>query len=250
MLAEKKGEKGKYIVLDGKQRLLALLQFTGNAVDKDENNNFKLGGLDVLEDLKGMTYAQMDGNFIAQGQVDALLNQTIRTVVIRNWSSRAFLHLVFLRLNTSSVPLSPQELRQALIPGEFVNFADDRSAESEPLRKLLGNKGPDYRMRDVELLVRYLGFQCFLPEYAGNLSAFLDITCERLNDTWGGVENSIITLCNEFDAAIKAGEEIFGEGHVGRKWTEQNFEKRLNRAVLDVITFYFSDPTIREAAFS
>ncbi|WP_187272410.1 DUF262 domain-containing protein [Methylobacterium sp. WL9] len=37
VLAEKRNERGKYIVLDGKQRLLSLLQFVGDA--EGENNN-------------------------------------------------------------------------------------------------------------------------------------------------------------------------------------------------------------------
>jgi hypothetical protein len=47
------------------------------------------------------------------------------TVVLRNWKTEDFLYLVFLRLNTGNVLLSPQELRQALHPGPFFVFAND-----------------------------------------------------------------------------------------------------------------------------
>ncbi|WP_283206809.1 DUF262 domain-containing protein [Methylobacterium thuringiense] len=49
VLAEKRNERGKYIVLDGKQRLLSLLQFVGDA--EGENNNFALLGLEARADL-------------------------------------------------------------------------------------------------------------------------------------------------------------------------------------------------------
>jgi hypothetical protein len=50
VLAEKKGLRGQFIVLDGKQRLLTLLQFTGNA--EGPKNGFRLAGLEVRSDLR------------------------------------------------------------------------------------------------------------------------------------------------------------------------------------------------------
>jgi hypothetical protein len=151
VLAEKQGQRGKYIVLDGKQRLLSLLQFTGNAVG--DNNAFRLTGMDARADLARSTYAGMLGDPGKEADINAFLNYTIRTVVIRNWPSFDFLHLVFLRLNTGSVKLSPQELRQAMFPGGFSDFVDDEASASISLRTLLARDTPDPRMRDVELLV-------------------------------------------------------------------------------------------------
>ncbi|MFN9398756.1 MAG: DUF262 domain-containing protein, partial [Dolichospermum sp.] len=74
------------------------------------------------------------------------------------------------------------ELRQALHPGTFTNWLDDQSVESKALRKIFKSSNPDYRMRDVELLLRYIGFHYFLSDYRGNLKEFLDMTCERLNN--------------------------------------------------------------------
>src|SRR2546430_607876 len=108
-------------------------------------------------------------------------NQTIRTVVLRAWPDDDFLYRVFLRLNTGSVKLAPQELRQALLPGPFVRFVEERSAESDSIRRALNLTAPDFRMRDAELLVRYYAFANFLARYTGNLKAFLDDTCSRLN---------------------------------------------------------------------
>jgi hypothetical protein len=158
--------------------------------------------------------------------------------------------MMFLRLNTTSVPLSPQELRQALFPGPFVDYIDDRAVHSDALRGMLSNKEPDFRMRDIELLLRYLSFHYFLEDYAGDLRAFLDSTCKKLNDKWISKQQSIEGSIDEFEKSIIESALIFGEGNVGRKWTGDNFERRLNRAVLDVITFYFSDPEIRKTALS
>lgn len=246
VLAERKGERGRYIVLDGKQRLLTLLQFTNRFEGK--HNNFKLAGLEVRSDLNGFRFDDLQNLSKDQGDINAFYNQTIRTVVIRNWPSTSFLHVVFLRLNTGSVPLSPQELRQALFPGDFVNYVDDKASESIILRQLLGNKEPDFRMRDVEILVRYLAFTHFLPDYSGNMSSFLDHTCSKLNDAWNTQQEIIIDSIQNFEQAMATAKTIFGDDNVGKKWTNNGFERRLNRAVLDVLLFYFSNKDIRESA--
>jgi hypothetical protein len=246
VLAERRDTPGHFLVLDGKQRLLSLYQFVGRAEGK--NNAFRLTGLQVREDLNGQTFEAMQTISLYRRDLDAFLNQTIRTVVIRNWPSVAFLHLVFLRLNTSSTALSPQELRQALFPGPFLEYVDDRAAESATLQALLGNTEPDFRMRDTEIAVRSLAFRLFMGQYSGSLSGFLDFTCEKLNAEWESVSHEIATQIDQIEAAIGAAKLIFGEDNVGRKWTQAGFERRLNRAVLDVITFYFSDAKIRETA--
>ena len=57
ILAEKKNKKGKYIVIDGKQRLLSLRKFSS----KDENfSSYKLKGLTLIPELNGKTYEELD----------------------------------------------------------------------------------------------------------------------------------------------------------------------------------------------
>lgn len=246
VLAERRDARGKYIVLDGKQRLLTLIQFTGRSEGK--NNAFLLGDLEIRSDLNKKGYADLRDDVLLRDDLDAFHNQTIRSVVIRSWPNIDFLHNVFLRLNTGSVSLSPQELRQALFPGPFSDFVDTAAAESRALRHLLWINEPDFRMRDVELLVRFLAFSFILEEYAGDLKRFLDSACETMNRRWEVNKVAIEQRTLEFERAIDAGRRVFGDDGVGRKWTDGTFQPRLNRAVLDVISYYFADNDIRAAA--
>jgi hypothetical protein len=245
VLAERKGGRNKYVVLDGKQRLLTLRQFTGSATGKF--NNFKLTSLEIRRDLNGKRFSDLEQD-LAYDDLSSFNNQTIRTVVVRNWTTTALLHVMFLRLNTSTVPLSPQELRQALFQGEFSDFVDDKAAESPALRQLLRIREPDFRMRDVELLVRYLAFSYFLPDYAGNMKQFLDDTCEKLNKSWSDMAQDIKDRADAFEGAVDVASQIFGQVNVGRRWLGNRFDSRFNRAVLDVTLYYFSDSAIRTAA--
>jgi hypothetical protein len=151
VLAETKNRKGRYIVIDGKQRLLSIRQFTAGENDPDYTQ-LRLTGLDIRRDLNTKTLNDISNDADLYQDVSAFENQPIRTVVIKNWRDENFLYRIFLRLNTGSVPLSPQELRQALHPGKFVDFADSHSGDSSALREILKNKKPDFRMRDTELL--------------------------------------------------------------------------------------------------
>lgn len=240
VLAEEKERSGRFLVLDGKQRLLSLMQFSGRGAGV--NNAYTLTGLEVRKELNGCSYASLEASTEHGADFNMFLNQPLRTVVIKNWPSVSFLHLVFLRLNTGSVKLSPQELRQALFPGNFTDFVDDRSVKSAQLQNLLRISAPDYRMRDVELLARFLAFHFFLRDYQGRLKAFIDQAFSTLNRDWSAMESTVMDACDQFEQAIEALNVIF-PGGVARK----PGSRQLNRAVLDALLFYATMPEIRLA---
>ncbi len=233
VLAERKGRRGDFIVLDGKQRLLTLQQFAGS------ESSFRLTGLDVRSDLNRLTYEKLP-----EADRLALDTQTIRTVVVRHWQSDEFLYIVFLRLNTASVPLSPQELRQALHPGPFVRFVNFFTAENEEFHRLFGRSTPDFRMRDVELLVRYFAFIRFLPLYIGNLKPLLDTACMDLNASWQTQEAEIVKDAEACRDSIEMVFEIFKDDAF-RRWRRRRYERPFNRAIFDVMTYYGRDDSIR-----
>jgi hypothetical protein len=246
VLAESRTKRGSYIVIDGKQRLLSIRQFAA-APNDPVYSQLRLTGLTIRRDLHLATLASMRANPASADDVAAFENQPIRTVVIKNWGTEDFLYQVFLRLNTGSVPLSPQELRQALHPGPFVGFIDEASAASPGLRRVLKLKKPDFRMRDAELLTRWYAFTHYASEYTGDLKAFLDRTCETLNAQWPDLEQQLRAELVEFEAGIATVFTIFG-GNAFRKWTPGGYERLFNRAIFDIMTFYFARPEVRAGA--
>lgn len=247
VLAEVKGKKGSYLVIDGKQRLLSIRQFAA-ANDDPKYTQLRLKNLDLRPELEGKVFDDLKLDANLDDDLRAFENSPIRTVVIKNWATESFLYHVFLRLNTGSLPLSPQELRQALHPGPFVDFADEAASQSNALKEILKNKGPDFRMRDVELLVRFYAFRLFMSEYTGDLKGILDLACNILNEKWADEDVEIRALSKEFEFAFDASKIIFGEKSVFKKWTTAGYESRFNRAIFDVVMHYFSDPVVRDAA--
>jgi hypothetical protein len=245
VLAEDQSSRGRYLVLDGKQRLLSLLQFWG--LGTGNKNAYGLSGLDIRRDLTRRTRKDLETDPNLADDLRSLDNQTIRTIVIRNWPDQDFLHLLFLRLNTGSTKLSPQELRQALMPGPYSDYVDDRASASQPLQSLLGLSEPDYRMRDVELLARHIAFTFFLSSYPGRMKDFLDNSCSSLNERWDSMSQDVEQAVVDFEAAINSMVRVFGgEANVARK----PGSRIINRTIFDSLALHFSKPEVRSYAES
>ncbi len=238
VLAESKSERGKFIVLDGKQRLLAILHFWG--LGDGPNNAYSLSGLTLREDLKNLTFHELENESRFEMDFNSLCNQTLRTVVIRNWKDSNLLHTVFLRLNTGNVKLSPQELRQALLPGPFSEYVDEAAANSLSLRRLLSLTQPDPRMRDIEILARFLAFRFFAGTYPGRMKEFLDESFGQFNSRWKHFKGLVEAATKDFDDGVDALLDLF-EDEVARKPESSQF----NRAIFDALIYFHSQRSVR-----
>ena len=245
LLAAKKNERSSFIVIDGKQRLLAIKQFLdGQHLDGRE---FKLRGMRVLTELEGKTWEDIKAN---PEQADLFLNSTQRATVLRGWTDEETLYEIFNRLNSGSVKLSPMELRMSLHPGNFMRFIISWTEEPKTLHELLRLKKADKRMNDVELAIRHIAFCGQRWQYNGDLKSFLDIVCQELNYEFDANDDAKkwteITL-GQMESAIAAAMEIFDQ-NVCRKWTVDGYETRFNRAIFDVIIGSLSNAQLREWA--
>lgn len=255
VLAERKEQRGTYLVLDGKQRLLTLAQFAGDLppdhplwIESAKTGPLKLSGLKVLTALNGRTYRDMTEDPTLNQIRTQFENHTIRSALIRNWPDEDYLYEVFIRLNTGSARLSPQELRQAMKPGPFTQFLGDRSASSVVLQQILGLTKPDFRMRDVDLLLRLIAFLTRLPTYKGNLKPFLDSTHDHYNTNWEVMEGGVKGLVDRIEDGLQFLIKCFERpSKVGRRWVPGEFESPVNRAVLDVQLASALDENVRSA---
>lgn len=236
ILAEQKEKKGRFIVIDGKQRLLSLKQFV---LPDNTEKPLRLSGLEIMEKINRKTYSDVQQNGFFD-ELDAFNNQTIRTVVIKNWKNVEVLYLLFLRLNTGSIKLSPQELRQALYPGDFISFVNEESSKNKNLQKVLNIKNVDFRMRDVEILIRYFAFYFYAKTYSGSMQNFLDTACDNLNKSFSSINPAICEALESFNTAIQLTYKIFSDKEAFRKYKNDKYEDRYNRAVIDIMLFYFS----------
>lgn len=247
VLAELPGKKGRFVVIDGKQRLLSMMQFFAGKNDPSGFKPFKLREPPIIKSIKGMGCDALSST----PYMVALENQSVRTNVIRGVKDEDVLYQIFLRLNTGSVKLAAQELRQALHPGDFLKYIDDYCAKSDALSFIFSGRVPDFRMRDAELLLRYLAFRTRLSDYQGNLKQFLDETVKYWTSRWDdNGQNAVVEESVKFEQAVAAVRTIFGDRGAFRFWLGDEYETRFNRALFDVMLFYLADLPTRERALA
>jgi len=231
---------GNFAVIDGKQRINSLARFC-----LDDQDPLRISKCEYRRDLNDKTYDALQADPEMEPSVDAFQNHTIRTVVVKNWKSDSLLYLLFLRLNQNSVTLSPQELRRALYPGKFMNWLDDKTAQS-PAMKYVFKKVPDFRMRDMEVATRFLGFKNFASQYAGNMKLFLNDTSEALSNSFSEIESQLDSDWAEFEAGMSLTKSIFGDDAFKSR-QNRKYQRNPNRAVIDIMAYYFADPNVRAA---
>ena len=238
VLAEDKSRKNSFIVIDGKQRLLAIAGFLKPA--KDIWDTPTLRGLRSRPDLNGKQFE----NFFIDGEEKQeardILNSDIRCTVISNYADSRVLYDIFYRLNTGSVPLSSQELRQVLNAGRFADYLIEKTNAAIPLHDVLRLDGPDARLRDAEILLRFISLRLFGDCYDGNLMPFLDNSMSKINKDWASYASLVDSLFASFNSATALLLEAFPENKVGRKYTSDKWESRFNRALFEVQAYYFS----------
>lgn len=245
VLAEDKTKKGQYLVLDGKQRLLTLLQFSGQAPSSTWNK-FKLSGLSYLPALEGHSIDTLTQNPKFEEDSRAFSNYPIRSSIIRHWPNSRYLETVFVRLNEGSLKLSAQELRQAMSTGPFATYLDAFVSDSVPMWTLLKNDGPDFRMRDTELMLRLLAFAMFPSDYTGDMKAFLDGTMNRLNTEWIQLGREAEAALSDINQAIQFGHDVLPKEFARKFDVKQNtYSNYLNRAVAEIQIYYFRNPKVR-----
>jgi hypothetical protein len=245
VLAENPRHRGSFIVIDGKQRLMTVA-----GLYLPEYRSYwtqpRFSGLDVLTDLNGVLLDDFLAEALHAKNRRTLANADIRTTVIMGFREEGVLYDIFYRINTGSVPLSSQELRQVLNRGAFSKFLLSITGEQNPLWAVLGIDSPDPRLRDVELLLRLFALRLFTKKYRGNMKAFLDSAMSELNGSWSKEHGAIEDLAGQLFAAIEASLKVFGD-QVGRKFKAGRYERPLNRALFEVQAYYLSFPKVRSA---
>lgn len=237
VLAENPEKPKSFIVIDGKQRLLTISGFIDPTIGYWQKSELK--NLTLRPDLVGKTYDQLKSDAGFVDDYRRFLNADVRCTIIGNVKHWGVLYDIFYRLNTGSVPLSTQELRQVLHKGRFADFLITTTDTVGPLHKVLGLSEPDARLRDAEILLRFISLQLFADKYQGDLKAFLDDAMKVATADWKKFEPLVTDAASKLDASIESLKEVLGYHLIGRKYVDGQWEGRFNRVLFEVEAFYF-----------
>jgi hypothetical protein len=243
VLAEEDSVPKSFIVIDGKQRLLTIAGFVMPETYQFWNN-YKLKQLKVSRDLNGMSYDKLETERFDEYRL--FLNANLRCTIISNYKSNDVLYDTFYRLNTGSVPLNTQELRQFLHKGEFANYLLEITNELQPIHQVLGLSEPDERLNDIEIILRFISLVMFgQQDYQGNLKVFLDNSMAKITQAWPLYEDKVKQLYQSFNEAIEKLSQILPVQKIGRLFPGEK-PSRFNKVLFEVQVYYLcNDSTFR-----
>lgn len=169
------GINNKEYIIDGQQRLTSFFSFVDGKFP--DGTDFKLTGLKVFRELNGEKYAGLSDDI-----QDAIRYFKVRTITFKNDSDKNLRFEIFERLNTGSVALNDQELRNCIYRGRF-NVLLKKLSRDPDFTYLLGLKKPDKRMKDIELVLRFSAFyhKTYL-NYKPPMKNFLNAEAEKYCD--------------------------------------------------------------------
>ena len=153
-------EDGNWTVVDGLQRLSTIRDFVlGKAYLADKSHDpkkkgdgLKLTGLEFWHDFEGYTMKKLPVylyNRLSETEFSfTIINPGTQEEVKRN---------IFKRINTGGIPLSSQEIRNALYGGKSTELLN-KLAEMKIFKEATGRSIKTDRMEDKELVLRFVSF--------------------------------------------------------------------------------------------
>ena len=227
---------GSENVIDGQQRLTAFFSFIGGKFI--DGSDFKLSGLKVFTELNGKKYNELTEEF-----QEKIRYYKLRTIKFKKESDNDLQFEIFARLNTGSVPLNEQELRNCVYRGTFNTLLKDL-AQNEDFRYLLGIASAEKRMKDRELVLRFASFHfnTYL-KYKAPIKNFLNHTMEKYQNISADDEQD---LRNAFKNSIQILKSLLDKKAFRRfyRGDEKNkngkWETKFNESLYDILMCSFA----------
>jgi hypothetical protein len=230
-------QDGKEYVIDGQQRLTSFFSFIDGVFP--DGKQFKLSGLIVCSELNGKKFSEL-----TEELQDKVRYYKIRAITFQKDSSENLKFEIFERLNTGSVQLNDQELRNCLYRGNF-NVALKEMAADPDFMYICGLKSPDKRMKDKELVLRFCAFyhKTYL-HYKAPIRNFLnaearenrDITEKELAELKAAFKNACQIIRSAFD------KNSFKRYYKGKEGQPNGYwePKKFNTSLYDILMYSFA----------
>ena len=230
-LAKEKDEQVS--VIDGQQRLTSFFRF----IDGD----YSLTGLKVFNGLNNRKFAG-----IGDSHQEKILECTIRTITFLEDLEDSDKNLkfdIFERLNSGSVSLNPQELRNCIYRGKYNDLLKDLSADKK-YKKIMNYKEPDKRMRDVENVLRFAAF--YFQGYLQYKPPMKDFMNKEMNERKDISSDEAEKLTLAFKKSVSLIFSMYEGHHFSRfiKGSESSqdgkWEKAFNASLYDILMWSFA----------
>ena len=222
--------KRQWNIIDGLQRCCAIRNYCCSGT-------LRLVGLEFLGDrFNGVPYSSFP--FDVRRDFRML---PITVHILGKGTPDEVKYVLFKRLNTGGVPLTPQEIRTAMFQGKVVGVLNRLARSAEFLAATEG-KISDRRQEDKDFVSRFIAFYVFSAEdFKPDLESFITRAMVKLRDDYSDAD--INRMCERFAAAMKLAEGIFGvDAFRKRRLSDKDTMPRrpLNKAYFEVLSSAFA----------
>jgi DNA-binding Lrp family transcriptional regulator len=237
-------EEYRYSVIDGQQRLTSIHNFL-----KDK---YALIGLDTLEELNGCYHKDLPPFLIRR-----LEERTVKCLRIDSTLDAQVKIDIFERLNSGSVKLEPQELRNAVFGGKFNVLCKSLSTNND-FRMLLqiDSDMPETsnrvrKMEDVEIVLRFFALvdENYLNYKKTKEKGFTDFLSETMGALNNNSDEEIANSRHHFELTLKTILRDFGPTAFA-KYKHENelfkLQSKFNVAVFDALAISVHDLIFQE----
>ena len=233
-------ETKKLMIVDGLQRLCALKDFW--IEKKGSEKKLALEGLQFLTYLNGKIAEELD-----RTQIRRIKSLKVTLNTLRKNTPTDVKFVIFQRVNTAGVPLTPQEMRNALYQKKATDLLR-RMVSLDSFKQATGNRVSPKRMADCDFANRFLAFFLKREQYDGNLDTFLGKTLDDINRM---TSTEIEKLYDEFDRSMKVCYQLLGNNAFRRPDPDSNRTGaflKTNKAIFDALSVSIAKLTSSEQA--
>lgn len=227
---------GQKQVVDGRQRITALLDFI--------NNMYSLRKLKILSNLNDRKFNDLDPKL--RGIYE---DYQLSFYIIQPPTSERVKYDIFDRVNRGGTKLNNQEMRNALYYGRATEMLKKLSASEEFLEATDNGLDPK-RMRDQYVILRTLAFYLLFEGrfnatnepivYKSDIDDFLAKVMTYINEEM--TETEICQLENDFKRAMKTIFQFMGKDAFRFKSTKQKNSRRpISMLFFEASTYVFMD---------
>jgi len=229
-------EDGKYSVVDGQQRLTSFIAYLDGFLPDEKKTVFKLTGTKELslEQGKGKTFAQIDDTAIQ----NKIKTTSVQAVIIKNSSHPDLKFAIFERLNTGSVKLNEDELRNTIFRGSYIDLLKDLE-QDEVFHSMINKESFRKRMIYRGMILRF--FALTEKSYLNYRSSMKQFCNKELRDNRHMVAAKRQEYLDRFNKCAELTRIVFGsnafrrfllgdESNPNGKWVTT----RVNMAIFDI----------------
>lgn len=197
-------------VVDGAQRLRTLEAFV--------NDDLKLTSLKELSIINGLYFKDLP-----KGQKKKFLSRAISVITLAEETSFAVRMEIFLRMNSGGVAKNSHDMRLALLDGAFIDTVRELADRDTFKSSINLSSFMKSRKENEEFLLRFICLSNFLDKYRGNMSKFIDLCINDLNENFDREH-----LIKEIDST-----SIFVNKYLSDLFS--NSKMKINKSIFDSI---------------